>query len=375
MTAFNAGTLFGAALLCATFAIGSAEAQARSSGSVNGINYVVQGGSNQSITSFGDGLEVVTDGVNIRILPDTISVDGVDYPVESFQEVTVDQSGDGLRISVDDRDVMSISPAVALAARADEGDTDAMNSLAILLFDGDGVPADPVRAEQLIRAAAEAGNPHAQSNLANRLAFGLGMPENHEEAFVWAVRSADQGQAYGQYTAGRMLIYGIGTPVDPDRAIAYLESAAADGNGKAASELGYIFGQPIEVPVDYERAAEYYLRGIELADARSAFNYAALALETQGSVVSAQDGLAALDTAASLGWQDDTSALRARLTELQDLPAARFFYADGTTPVGPITLDQLRKLVRNETVTAQTLAWEGGTESWITIEELFALHN
>lgn len=131
MTAFGRSALFCAVLVSATLVAGMVTAQARSSGTVNGINYTVVGGSNQSISGAGAGLEVLSDGVRIRVLPDAISVDGVEYPVDPFGGILIDQTNNGLRISVDGRDVLTVGPEADLARRADAGDLDAMNSLAL----------------------------------------------------------------------------------------------------------------------------------------------------------------------------------------------------------------------------------------------------
>ena len=353
-------------VLCATAAL----SQAVSSGSVNGIEYNVIGGGNQSISAKDGGIEITSDNVVILVLADSVSVDGVRQAVDAFQEVTVDRSNGGLEISLDGRQIFGLSNFDALNGRVAEGDIDAMNDLSILLFEGDGVAADPVRAEALLRQSAEAGNVYAQSNLAGRLANGIGVEENHEEAFRWAVLAADKENAIAQVLAGRLLIYGVGTGVDADRALAYLGAALAQDNGSAATELGYIYGAGIEVPRDYSRAVGFYQRGVELGQARSAFNLAVVALETNGAAVSVEDGLAAIDTALSLGWAEDTDAVRASLTDLLGPPLERYFYADGDTPIGPMTIEALRSLMADGTINLETLAWEGGTEDWVPLVQI-----
>jgi len=375
MTRFNARTRLISAVLCAGLAVGPVLAQVSSSGSVNGINYVVIGGSDQSIDGSGGGLQIVTDGVVVNVTTDMITVDGTSYAVDRFETVEVDQSQGGLLVSVDGREVMSASPAQLLAARAEDGDLGAMNDLAILLFQGEGIAADTERAEALLRASAEGGNRVAQSNLAERLARGIGLESNEAEGFEWAIKSADQGYPSGLFTAGQMLIYGVGTAVDAPRGIAYLEQALDGGLAKAATELGFIYGTGVEVPLDSARGLSYYQTGADMGNARSAFNIAVIAYESDGDLVSIEEGLAAIDQAIELGYGEDTTALQAELQAMLSLPPARFFYAKDGEAVGPITLDELQALLSGAKITTQTLTWEGGTENWVPASDLLAQQN
>ncbi len=66
---------------------------------------------------------------------------------------------------------------------------------AILLFNGDGVPADEKRAARGFRSAAAKGNAIAQNRLARLYAAGRGVPQNRVEAAAWHLMAAAQGLA------------------------------------------------------------------------------------------------------------------------------------------------------------------------------------
>jgi hypothetical protein len=64
---------------------------------------------------------------------------------------------------------------------------------AILLFNGDGVPANEALAARAFRRAALKGNAVAQNRLARLTFAGRGIPQNRVEAAAWHLLAAAQG--------------------------------------------------------------------------------------------------------------------------------------------------------------------------------------
>jgi hypothetical protein len=64
---------------------------------------------------------------------------------------------------------------------------------AILLFNGEGVPANESLAARGFRRAAAKGNAIAQNRLARLLVVGRGVPQNKVEAAAWHLTAAAQG--------------------------------------------------------------------------------------------------------------------------------------------------------------------------------------
>jgi hypothetical protein len=83
--------------------------------------------------------------------------------------------------------------ATQWSASVARGNTDAMNNLGYLLYNGFGVKKDLVAALDLWRAAAFAGHSEAQWHLGNAYKSGIGVEHDRSKAFAWyscAIESA-----------------------------------------------------------------------------------------------------------------------------------------------------------------------------------------
>jgi TPR repeat protein len=76
---------------------------------------------------------------------------------------------------------------------AERGDARAQFNLGVILFKGQGVPHDPVKAVEWYRAAADQGYGPAQANLSFMYETGQGLLQNYIEAYKWSTLAAGHG--------------------------------------------------------------------------------------------------------------------------------------------------------------------------------------
>ena len=76
------------------------------------------------------------------------------------------------------------------------GDVAAMNAIAGLYAQGEGVRRDPAMAATWYRRSAERGDPIGQLNLGDMYSQGAGVPRDRVAAYIWLSRAAAQGNAW-----------------------------------------------------------------------------------------------------------------------------------------------------------------------------------
>ncbi len=76
---------------------------------------------------------------------------------------------------------------------AERGDARAQFNLGVVLFNGQGIPHDPLKAVEWYRAAADQGYGPAQANLSFMYETGQGLLQNYIEAYKWSTLAADHG--------------------------------------------------------------------------------------------------------------------------------------------------------------------------------------
>ena len=126
---------------------------------------------------------------------------------------------------------------------AERGNTTAMNNLANMFDQGQGVDEDPAEAARILRLAAERGDAVAQLNLGLAYEAGRGVPRDNRRAAEWFLLAARQGDPQAQLNLGVMLAtnYGGGldtaTPQQRAEAVRWLEQAADGGDPEAPGYL------------------------------------------------------------------------------------------------------------------------------------------
>ena len=149
--------------------------------------------------------------------------------------------------------------AIRNAAR--RGNQGAELLLALIYFEGRGVPQNLAKARQWMQRAAREGQPYAQFMLGDWYAGGLtGLPKDAGEAARWWQKSAAQGQPQAAYHLGQAYLTGKGVKTDPERAEYWLRRAAEAGNAPAQTLLGKMYHEGYGVPRDLEKSHDWLAR-------------------------------------------------------------------------------------------------------------------
>jgi TPR repeat protein len=138
-------------------------------------------------------------------------------------------------------------PTEALAAyrrAVDLGSAAAINNLATLYENGEGVAASLPEAEKLYRRAAEAGSVMGMSNLARFLEYGRAGRKDLREAARWYKACADKGDAFcGTKHANMILSRVPGVEGDGLAAILMVRKSADQGEAMALITMATIIDQ------------------------------------------------------------------------------------------------------------------------------------
>jgi TPR repeat protein len=92
---------------------------------------------------------------------------------------------------------------------------------------GRGVSHDYAEAALWYRKAAEQGDSDAQESLGNLHYKGQGVPQDDAQAATWFRKAAEQGDAGAQYHLGGLYFWGRGVPQDYVEAYFWLDVAVA----------------------------------------------------------------------------------------------------------------------------------------------------
>jgi TPR repeat protein len=174
------------------------------------------------------------------------------------------------------------------------GVADAQLAMAHLLLDGT-LPADPVKAEQLARAAAavgvagatqlaadierfrqmladaEKGDAVRQYELSQIYGEGEIVGRDTHQAFVWLQRAAEGGHPPAQFGMGEECFVGGETAQDYGQALAWYRKAAEQGNADAQYSLGWIYTYGRGIDQDLRQAAIWYREAAEQGLAEAQF--------------------------------------------------------------------------------------------------------
>lgn len=132
------------------------------------------------------------------------------------------------------------SASLAYEDASRRGYVSALNSLAVLYENGDGVERDDKKAIALLKQGADQGHPLARYNLGLHYRYGLGITRDWGLAFEEFAKSAETGFISAMVEYGEALVYGRG-PSNPRRGVEWLEKAAKAGSSRAKYVLGRIY--------------------------------------------------------------------------------------------------------------------------------------
>ena len=110
-------------------------------------------------------------------------------------------------------------------------------SIAMLYWQGQGVPRDFRKSYEWLLKAAHLNHAGAQTKLGYLYTDGVAVPRDLNAAFEWYSMAAKQGDVDGQYNLGIFFLNGWGTEQDITMAKMYLSEAAAQGYEVAEQAL------------------------------------------------------------------------------------------------------------------------------------------
>ena len=117
----------------------------------------------------------------------------------------------------------------------------AMNNLANMYVNGEGVAKDIHKAIELYKKAADLGNVIAMNNLADKYYYGNYIAEDNAEAMNWYKKAAEQSNAYAYNTIGVMYHNGKGVTKDYAEAMKWYRKAADLGNDWSMNNIGKLY--------------------------------------------------------------------------------------------------------------------------------------
>lgn len=150
-----------------------------------------------------------------------------------------------------------------LRERADRQDTKAQNQLALLYYEGKGVPADDGKAAEWMQKAATGGDATSQYMLAWFHYKGIGVPQDYAKTLAWAQKAMEQGDTNATTLLARLHRLGRGVPQNHAKALELLHTADQAGSIYAPAHIAYMYKTGQGVPKDYRQAIDWYAKAAE----------------------------------------------------------------------------------------------------------------
>lgn len=168
-------------------------------------------------------------------------------------------------------------------ACADDGDTEAQNTIGYMYLCGKGVEKNKDIAIRLLSEAADHGCAQAAYRIGYMYDAGqCYVDQDLDKAVEWYQKAADLGYPDADYQLTGIMFMKQGKWFDPSKAQKHLIKAADGGNRDAMRELGtmYAYGYN-NFRRDPKKADAYLLKACEAGDQQAMINYANLCFEGQ----------------------------------------------------------------------------------------------
>lgn len=130
--------------------------------------------------------------------------------------------------------------------------------------------------------AANYGHVHAQYNIAMLYYNGNGVPKDYSKAFKWYTKSANQGFMMSQYNLGFMYQEGEGVTKSESLALEWYQKAADQGFVPSYNQIGGIYSNKQGLLQNYLLAVKWYLKGSKKGIPESQFNLGSMYLNGKG---------------------------------------------------------------------------------------------
>jgi TPR repeat protein len=144
----------------------------------------------------------------------------------------------------------------------EQGEPRAEFLLGHMYYRGQGVPKDPIKAEQLLLLSAKHGFAKAQSYIG--FLYVLKGDEAHlKQALLWFQNSAAQGDREGENLLGFMYEMGKAVPRNYQKAVHWYQIAANQGDSWGQYNLGYMYLHGFGVNKNVTTAAALYQKSAQ----------------------------------------------------------------------------------------------------------------
>ena len=151
-------------------------------------------------------------------------------------------------------------------ALAQQGYTDAQESLGFMYDFGLGVRKDDSEAIKWYSLAGEQGHAEAQSRLGFKYLHGQGVPQNALEAERWYRLAAENGNIFALFWLGNIYYEGLGVEQDYSKAALWYRQAAEGDLPSGQSMLGFMYFHGQGVQQSYVEAVRLYRSAAEQGD-------------------------------------------------------------------------------------------------------------
>ena len=168
------------------------------------------------------------------------------------------------------------------AMMAEGGDVTAMEQLGRSYLKGNGVPADPEKAQLWLDRAAQKGSFTAKMLLGAAFMSGTGLPKDPAAACKYLLMAVDQQNvsedeksslALAEYWLASFYERGAGVERSHDKAIQYLKAAAEHGNSAAEFDLGSLYNAGAGgVALARDQACHLFVEAADQGDVRAMHN-------------------------------------------------------------------------------------------------------
>ncbi len=184
----------------------------------------------------------------------------------------------------------------------------ALNTLAVLLWQGQAITRDSTRAIQLYRQAAERGDAPAMFNLAGLIAQGAAVGDS-TEVLQWLHKAAAQGYGKAQLQLARMLLYGDQTEQNEKEAARWFRAAAEQNLGWAQYYLAILLQKGRGIRRDLEESQLWFERAARANIAPAQYELGLIYLNGFGVVSHPVKAKALLQQAADAGLPEARALL------------------------------------------------------------------
>jgi TPR repeat protein len=151
-----------------------------------------------------------------------------------------------------------------LTRAAEAGFTHSQYLLGLIYAQGDGLPADPVKAERWLREAAQHGHALAMTSLARIYSEADGPPRDPDFVERMLLLASEMRRPEAQYQLARMYRRGYFGAMDLPRAVEWLEISAAKKYAPSQFMLAELYEKGEGVATNASAAAQLYLEAAGL---------------------------------------------------------------------------------------------------------------